>query len=88
MSERADAGSPTRTGPGVDAAATVAAPMLVPELLVSDLASSLAFWCDCCGFEIAYERVEEGFAYLRRGSAHLMLEQRGAGRNWISGSLK
>ena len=58
------------------------APDLVPELLVTDITRSLAFWCDLCGFEVAYDRPEEGFAYLTRGTAHVMLEQRGSGRNW------
>ncbi|MFI8776589.1 bleomycin resistance protein [Brachybacterium paraconglomeratum] len=63
-------------------------PALVPELLVANTPSSLAFWCGLCGFQIAYERPEEGFAYITRGSAHLMLEQRGVGRNWITGPLE
>ena len=37
---------------------------LVPELLVIDLAASLRFWCELLGFMIAYDRPEEGFAYL------------------------
>ena len=36
------------------------------ELLVSDLARSLEFWRDLCGFSIAYQRAEERFAYLDR----------------------
>lgn len=63
------------------------APTLVPELLVSDLERSLAFWCGLCGFGIDYRREEEGFAYLSRDSAHVMLEQEGVGRNWITASL-
>ncbi|MFZ2106240.1 MAG: hypothetical protein WAV18_12830 [Roseiarcus sp.] len=39
---------------------------LSPELLVSDLARSLEFWRDLCGFSIAYERAEDRFAYLDR----------------------
>ncbi len=62
-------------------------PALVPELLVSDTSKSIAFWCGLCGFEINYQRAEEGFAYLSRGTAHIMLEQRGAGRNWINTRL-
>jgi catechol 2,3-dioxygenase-like lactoylglutathione lyase family enzyme len=60
---------------------------LVPELLVKDLATSLAFWRDLCGFAVAYDRPEEGFAYLTRGDAHVMLEQEGVGRNWLTGPL-
>lgn len=63
-------------------------PALVPELLIADLRRSLAFWCDVCGFDIRYSRPEEGFAYIALGSAHLMLEQIGAGRNWITAPLE
>lgn len=63
-------------------------PDLVPELLVTDVRISLAFWVDGCGFEVKYDRPEEGFAYLTRGNAHLMLEQRGVGRNWVTGPLE
>lgn len=62
-------------------------PALVPELLVADLDRSLAFWCGLCGFEVRYARPEERFAYVALGTAHLMLEQAGVGRNWITGPL-
>lgn len=62
-------------------------PALVPELLVTDLGRSLAFWHDVCGFEVRYARPAERFAYIALGSAHLMLEQIGIGRNWITGPL-
>lgn len=62
-------------------------PALVPELLVTDLDASLRFWVDLCGFTVAYDRPEERFAFLTLGSAHLMLEQVGIGRNWIVGPL-
>ena len=39
---------------------------LVPELLVEDLHESLVFWREALGFEIAYQRPEEKFAYLER----------------------
>lgn len=64
------------------------APALVPELLVSDLDASLAFWVDRCGFTVSYDRPEERFAYIVLGSAHLMLEQAGVGRNWVTGPLE
>ncbi len=63
-------------------------PALVPELLVDDTARSIEFWCGLCGFQIEYERPEEGFAYLSLDSAHIMLEQRGIGRNWVTGPLE
>lgn len=37
---------------------------LVPELLVSDLGESLAFWSAALGFRVAYSR--PGFVYLER----------------------
>ncbi|WP_428031003.1 bleomycin resistance protein [Ancylobacter sp.] len=61
---------------------------LVPELLVANLAASLVFWRDLCGFEIAYRRDEDGFAYLAREGAQLMLEELGEGRQWITGPLE
>lgn len=72
----------------MDASVTSQAPALVPELLVTDLQLSLAFWRDLCGFVIAYERVEEGFAYITRGNVHVMLEQQGIIRNWVTAPLE
>jgi len=46
---------------------------LVPELSVTDLDRSLAFWCDLLGFQVAYSRKEAGFAYLQRGAIQIML---------------
>ena len=48
---------------------------LVPELMVTDLANSLYFWVSCLGFELAYQRLEDGFAYLDLNGAQVMLEQ-------------
>jgi len=63
-------------------------PALVPELLVTDVDESLVFWRDLCGFTVKYARPDEGFAYVVRGSAHVMLEQAGLGRNWVTGPLE
>lgn len=63
-------------------------PDLVPELLVDDLAASLAFWVGLCGFDVSYDRPDDGFAYLTSGTAHVMLEQAGVGRNWIPAPLE
>jgi len=63
-------------------------PALVPELLVADVEQSLAFWVGICGFAVRYSRADERFAYITRGSAHLMLEQAGMGRNWLTGPLE
>lgn len=48
---------------------------LVPELLVTDLDLSLAFYVELCGFRIRISRPEDGFAYLERGQAQIMLEE-------------
>ncbi len=66
---------------------TALEPDLVPELLVSDIRASIDFWCGLCGFTTAYERPHERFAYITQGSAHLMLEERGVGRNWLTADL-
>ncbi len=59
---------------------------LVPELDVTDLAASLAFWCGPLGFVIAYERPENGFAYLERpGGVQVMLNR--INGNWDTGAL-
>jgi catechol 2,3-dioxygenase-like lactoylglutathione lyase family enzyme len=60
----------------------------VPELLVADVHASLRFWCDLCGFVVVYHRLDEGFAYLDREGAQVMLEERGRGRNWVTGALE
>ena len=63
----AQLGSPPKTGWA----------KLVTELIVSDIAASLAFWRDRLGFEIAYQRPEQAFAYLERPEgAQIMLYQR------------
>jgi catechol 2,3-dioxygenase-like lactoylglutathione lyase family enzyme len=50
---------------------------LVSELLVDDIAISLSFWTKTLGFKIAYQRPEQGFAYLERPEgAQIMLCQR------------
>jgi catechol 2,3-dioxygenase-like lactoylglutathione lyase family enzyme len=49
---------------------------LVPELYVTDIRTSLSFWCGLIGFSVLYDRPEEGFAYLNLDGAHVMLEQR------------
>ena len=58
---------------------------LVPELDVTDIAASVAFWCGPLGFEIAYDRPAAKFAYLQREGAQVMLCQ--INGNWDVGSL-
>ena len=48
---------------------------LIPELQVTDLAGSLAFYTGVLGFRVAYAREEERFAMLEREDAALMLEE-------------
>lgn len=50
-------------------------PALVPELSVSDLSASLAFYVGLLGFRLEYERPEERFAAVSLDGAHLMLEE-------------
>lgn len=61
---------------------------LVPELLITDINANLRFWRDLCGFVIVYHRLDEGFAYLDRDGAQIMLEERGRGRNWMTADLE
>jgi catechol 2,3-dioxygenase-like lactoylglutathione lyase family enzyme len=63
--------------------------MLVPELLVSDIDASLAFWVGLIGFRVAYSRPEEGFAYLQREAAAVMLEDlTRSRRTWQTGTIE
>jgi catechol 2,3-dioxygenase-like lactoylglutathione lyase family enzyme len=60
---------------------------LVPELAVENIAASLDFWCGPLGFRIAYERPENGFAYLERPEgAQVMLDRRNG--HWETGPLE
>jgi catechol 2,3-dioxygenase-like lactoylglutathione lyase family enzyme len=50
---------------------------VVSELLVSDIGESLVFWRGVLGFDIAYDRPDEGFAYLERPDGpQIMLHER------------
>ena len=60
---------------------------VAPELLVSDLETSLTFWRDVLGFEIAYQRPAPAFVYLEHPEGHqIMLCRRHGG--WETGSLE
>ena len=48
---------------------------LVPELLVSDHATSRDFYVRVIGFQVRYERLAEKFSYLDLDGAALMIEQ-------------
>lgn len=45
---------------------------VVPELACRDITASVVFYRDVLGFHVRYER--EGFAYLDRNGAQLMIE--------------
>ncbi|MHB1525449.1 MAG: bleomycin resistance protein [Candidatus Dormibacteria bacterium] len=60
---------------------------LVPELDVSDLDTSLAFY-GVLGFAVLYTRGEERFAYLERDGVNLMIEEAGGpGRRFRTAPL-
>jgi catechol 2,3-dioxygenase-like lactoylglutathione lyase family enzyme len=64
-------------------------PRLVPEFDVADIGRSLAFYVDVLGFAVTFERMEERFAYLDLGGAHLMLEEAaGPGRRFRTAPLE
>ncbi|MBV4469396.1 bleomycin resistance protein [Pseudomonas siliginis] len=61
---------------------------LVPELMVTNLDSSLTFWVSHLGFKVAYQRPEDGFAYLDLNGAQVMLEQVDSnGGQWVTAPL-
>ena len=62
---------------------------LVPELYCSNFAESRAFYTDVLGFCVLYEREEEGFAYMEREGAQLMIDElTGGPRSWIPAPLE
>lgn len=56
---------------------------LIPELVVADLSRSLAFYRDALGFREVFSRSQEGFHFLERDGAQIMLVAAGEGR-WLS----
>ena len=67
---------------------------LTPELSVTDIKTSLKFYTDVLGFDIQYQRPEDGFAMLLRQGSRIMLDEirstsrTETDRTWISGSLE
>lgn len=57
---------------------------LTPELISRDRAVSRDFYTRILGFDVRYER--EGFVYLDREGAQIMLEQ--LDDNWVTGPLE
>jgi catechol 2,3-dioxygenase-like lactoylglutathione lyase family enzyme len=60
---------------------------LVPELTCSDLQKSVDFYVGRLGFKVLYQRPEEKFVYLDRDGAHIMIQQSGTTREWITADL-
>ena len=62
---------------------------LKPEILVTDFQKSLDHWCEIFGFDIAYQRPDEKFAYLeRKEGAQIMLSQRHDDQKWETDTLE
>ena len=61
---------------------------LVPELKVANIRDSLHFWCEGLGFAVAYDRPEEGFAYLEHEGSQIMLDQYDSDSRWIVGAME
>ncbi|MEI6095555.1 MAG: VOC family protein [Gammaproteobacteria bacterium] len=67
--------------------------LLTPELYCSNIKVSVAFYTETLGFNIQYEREEEGFAMLEREGSRIMLDEIGkpamsVSRSWLSASLE
>src|SRR5689334_8362413 len=60
---------------------------LVPELSVSSFEKSLDFYTRILGFSAAYDRPEEGFAFLILDGAQIMIDEIGKGRTWKTGDF-
>lgn len=64
-------------------------PKLVPEFYCTDITKSLAFYVDVLGFTVKFDRPEEGFAYLERQGAEMMLDEiNGKSTKWIEKSME
>jgi catechol 2,3-dioxygenase-like lactoylglutathione lyase family enzyme len=61
----------------------------IPELDVSDLDRSLAFYVGVVGFAVMFDRPEERFAFLTLEGVHLMIEEAaGPGRRFRTAALE
>lgn len=63
---------------------------LTPELYCTNIKLSLEFYVGMLGFNIQYQREEEGFAMLERQGARLMLDELvpDSKRTWIQAPLE
>jgi catechol 2,3-dioxygenase-like lactoylglutathione lyase family enzyme len=63
--------------------------MLVPELDVTALTTSLRFYAEVLEFRILFERSSERLAYLERGGVELMIQEAaGPGRRFRTAPLE
>jgi catechol 2,3-dioxygenase-like lactoylglutathione lyase family enzyme len=63
--------------------------MLVPELDVTDLATSSRFYAEVLEFQILFERPAERFVYLERDGVELMVQEAaGPGRRFRTAPLE
>lgn len=60
---------------------------LVPEIACADATASMRFYTDTLGFQILYQRPTDGFYYLERQGAEIMLEQL-SDSSWLSAPLE
>jgi catechol 2,3-dioxygenase-like lactoylglutathione lyase family enzyme len=62
---------------------------IIPELDVSSLDDTLAFYLDILEFKVLYERREDGFVMLQREAVHLMVQRAdGPGRRFRTAPLE
>jgi catechol 2,3-dioxygenase-like lactoylglutathione lyase family enzyme len=60
---------------------------LVQELSLSNFEKSVFFYTEILGFEIIYQRKEEGFAFLALGKTQMMIDEINLGRTWKTGEF-
>jgi len=60
---------------------------LVPELACQDASASKKFYVQILGFRVLYDRPEQGFCYLERQGAEIMIEQL-SDSSWLSDTIE
>lgn len=88
MPDKPPIADPTRraASPGTGNAPETGFAPLIPELAVTSLAESLAFWCGPLGFAVAYDRPAARFAFLVRDGVQVMLCERNG--RWETGEME
>ncbi|MGL1904059.1 MAG: VOC family protein [Fibrobacterales bacterium] len=59
---------------------------LIPELLVSNVLKSLDFYTEMLGFEILFDRKDDGFYFLNKEGGQLMINEL-KNDSWVNGSI-